>query len=429
MTRRTLALLFTLYAMLIGSLVFLLSKQAADFESTFRQELSDPYHDRLIQASAAEDNFTAPSFTYRHDLSRHGVDRSAKLSVPVKMQWQSANINIGVHTASKASPAVDDTGVYIGSDSAWFTAFSPTGEIKWRFRASGTNQGIHGTAALDEKFVYFSAYNGRLYKARKEDGQLIWSRQLADAIGSSILLDGEFIYASSETGSTRNGYLAKLRRDTGEMVWRTPWFGEQVHSSPTLSPDRSLVFVGANNGKLYAADTQSGRILWIHETGHPIKGTPTAYENLVAFTSWANTVTALDQKSGKLVWSFALQNASQSSPTYLQEKNLLVVSASTIRKGQIVGLNARTGALIWELAEVGRLIGSALITQDTRTKIWTAWTPCGLTELCALNAENGRLLQRIDLGLHLSGVPTSWHNALYVVPDKGPIMKFAPVSN
>ncbi|MCM2280915.1 MAG: PQQ-binding-like beta-propeller repeat protein, partial [Bdellovibrionaceae bacterium] len=121
----------------------------------------------------------ATTFLYRGDPARRGgalnSDSNDFRYTRVEATWRRENGNVGIHNASKASAAVDASGVYIGGDSGWFFAYDHEGRLKWKFHVAGAARGIHGTPALDEDFVYLGAYNGRLYKLRKTTGEVEWA--------------------------------------------------------------------------------------------------------------------------------------------------------------------------------------------------------------------------------------------------------------
>ena len=391
--------------------------------STEEIDLSYPFSKFFISIRPQSDSMGPATFVFRNDLSRQGVIFDGDLNFPMEQVWQTKSFNIGVHSASKSSPAVDQTGIYLGSDAGWFFRYSADGKMQWRFRISGTTQGIHGTAALDDQFVYFSGYNGILYKAKKLTGEIVWLRKMADAIGSSVLLSSEFMYVSCETNE-RNGYIAKLRRDSGEIVWKSRWLLEQIHSSPTLSTDRSIVYVGTNAGNLHAFNAVSGEELWAYNAKGPIKGTAIAYDNKVAFTSWGDTITALDQHSGKLIWNNNLNIRSQSSPSYVSDTLIFSAYDKIKNVGNIFAVNAKTGITKWKIPSTGTLIGSTLSIYSKKAKTWISWTGCRNSKLCGIQSTNGKILQEIELGGGLTGSPTYFQNKLYVNVFLGGLMQF-----
>ena len=158
---------------------------------------------------------------YRYDEKRTGV--APEFSQPkLKLKIiKKVSVNVGIHNASKSSPTVDDSGIYIGSDGGWFWKMNHDGKILWSFYVPGAENGIHGSPAMDDKKVYIGAYNGFLYALDKMNGDLVWANPVGDYVGASPLLAGGFLYISGET-SHPDGFVAKIDCNTGEVLWDFP---------------------------------------------------------------------------------------------------------------------------------------------------------------------------------------------------------------
>lgn len=366
------------------------------------------------------------TFTHRYNPERDGFVGNTGLSVPVREAWRSEDFNIGVHSASKSSPAVDESGVYVGSDASWFYAFNLDGSMRWRFYANQASLGIHGTAALDEKYVYIGAYNGHLYCLRKSDGALVWVTRLADAIGSGPVLAGDSIYSTAETGTTRNGYLARLDRRTGRVIWQSKWIGEQVHASPTLNPNGLYVYYAGNNGNVVALSTATGDEVWRYRGTEPVKGSLTYHEGALYFGAWDGLLHKIDARTGLLIWKKPLKGRSQSSPVVFARLGLIALASGSENGGGVQALRLDTGEVAWrqELPGKVRLLGSGTGVIDARTQREVLWIGCESDKLCALDAQSGRVLQEISLEKNLTGVPTVDRDRVYVALDEGGLVAF-----
>ncbi|RYZ79355.1 MAG: hypothetical protein EOP06_27375, partial [Proteobacteria bacterium] len=126
---------------------------------------------------------------YRGNDKRTAQYRVPSIPKDLKLMWSSEPFNIGIHAASKASPAVDLSGVYAGGDNSWFYAWDPSGEVRWKTYLAESSRGIHSTASLDGASVFVGSYRGAVYRFAKETGALEWSRIVGNTIGASPLLD------------------------------------------------------------------------------------------------------------------------------------------------------------------------------------------------------------------------------------------------
>lgn len=344
------------------------------------------------------------------------------LEWPLRKSWESPALNLGVHTASKGSVAADDSGVYVGGDSGWFYAYDHGGKLKWKFRTGANPSGIHGTALLTDTTVYFGAYNGRLYAFEKNSGRLLWLKQVADAIGSSPFLAGGELLVSAEFETFRAGFLAKLDAASGAELWRTPNFPDQVHSSPSLSEDGRLVFVGDNAGYYRAFDLATGMPAWLAHLDGAVKGTGLVKGGRVYVTSWGKSISAFDTQNGRLVWRTALVNTSQSSPAFVD--GVLVV-ATHRENASLYGIQASDGTVIWKRqlgSDYWNGLSSPAVFRSEKRKRNLVLFPCETKRLCVIDPRDGRILYRHEVPEGISSVPTIHNGSVYLTFHDGPLM-------
>lgn len=358
------------------------------------------------------DYLSAPTSQFRGDHRRLGVQPEERVGLDLKPETLVETVNVDVHGASKSSPAIDGTGIYVGSDSGWFYAFEHSGKLKWRFNFSNASKGIHATAVLDQKRVYIGAYNGRLYALDKETGHPDWVVEMGVALGASAIIHDNALYVSVETAHP-NGYIVKINPADGRVLWTSPWLGAHPHSSPALWPERNLLFVGANNLRLHALDMRTGEIRWIFNGEGHIKGTPAFIDGKVYFTSWGRKIFALDAETGEDLWETFIGGESQTSPAFVPDENLLIVAGSS---GAVTAVHAASGEIAWQIQTgIKRVIFSATVTRGPNASLpWIAWVPCEPDQICALRPRDGKVLRQWPTGALLTGVPVAWDGEIYL---------------
>ena len=104
----------------------------------------------------------------------------------------------------------------------------------------------------------------------------------------------------------RSGIFAALDVRTNKLVWRQRWL-DQCYSGSAVTAG-GLVFVGRNDGRLTALDSDNGRMLWQFQTGAGMNAVPSVFEHggkqyVVAYS--AGSVLAGTAK-GDSVWMFGL---------------------------------------------------------------------------------------------------------------------------
>jgi quinohemoprotein ethanol dehydrogenase len=104
----------------------------------------------------------------------------------------------------------------------------------------------------------------------------------------------------------RSGILAAIDVTTNKLVWRQRWL-EQCYSGSVVTAG-GLLFVGRNDGRLTALDSDTGMSLWQFQTGAGMNSTVSVFEQggkqyVVAYS--AGSVLAGTAR-GDSVWLFAL---------------------------------------------------------------------------------------------------------------------------
>jgi outer membrane protein assembly factor BamB len=357
-----------------------------------------------------------PVAQYRHDMKRTGVSPNARPRALVEIVKKVAPLNVDIHGASKSSPTVDKTGVYVGSDTGWFFKMDHDGETLWTFYVPGSNNGIHGSAAVDDKKVYIGTYNGFMYALNKMTGDLVWANPVGDFIGASPLLADQALFIAAETGHP-DGLVAKLDCNSGETLWVSEWLGGHSHSSPAYDAVNDVVMAGANSGRFFVLDSDTGETRWKKQLRGPIKGTPMIWDGTVYFSSWDKHYHAYDIKTGEERWSTFMGGRIQSSLTLVPGIN---IGLTNTKVGDITALNLTDGEILWRLRHGDRNhMFSLLVTQDPkRPGEYLAWSRCKRFQLCTLDAKTGKLLHNLDLPGSFTSVPFAWEDRVYISLDK-----------
>jgi eukaryotic-like serine/threonine-protein kinase len=76
----------------------------------------------------------------------------------------------------------------------------------------------------------------------------------------------------------------------------------RIYSSPAVS--EGTVYVGANDGAMYAVDADSGKLRWKFQTEARIPGSPAVANGVVYFASYDGKFYAVDAATGRARWIF-----------------------------------------------------------------------------------------------------------------------------
>jgi eukaryotic-like serine/threonine-protein kinase len=136
-----------------------------------------------------------------------------------------------------------------------------------------------------------------------------------------------------------------------------------IRSSPVVAGDR--VFVGSDDGNLYAIDAASGREMWRLATGGGVSSTPAVDGDRVFVASRGGSLVACDRASGRERWRVRFDASLplpwgwdffDSSPA-VADGRVIVGSGD----GRIRCVAADTGKLVWDVATSGRVRSSPAI--------------------------------------------------------------------
>lgn len=97
-----------------------------------------------------------------------------------------------------------------------------------------------------------------------------------------------------------------------EVLWTFETDGA-VRSSPAVV--RGTVYIGSNDGYLYALDAETGEEQWAHETDGPVISSPAVLRNMVYVGSDDTHVYALSAATGEQQWLVDTGDRVRSSPT------------------------------------------------------------------------------------------------------------------
>lgn len=86
------------------------------------------------------------------------------------------------------------------------------------------------------------------------------------------------------------------------VKWRFPT-GDRIVSSPVFAD--GLVFVGSDDGNVYAVDAATGIQRWKRTTGGPVSSTPAVADGTVYVGSYDGKFYALNAQTGGVRWKFA----------------------------------------------------------------------------------------------------------------------------
>ena len=213
---------------------------------------------------------------------------------------------------TKTSPAVfEDVVVTAAYDTMVHVVDINTGKRRMDFFIGASPQ---GSPAFGEKHLFFAGLSGaikaidwtkRIYPFEKAIMRARLQLWVFGILGSAPTakgfvwsLDGEDRYYSTPVvasgrvfAATVEGKVVAADEETGEKLWE--WKGEdEIRASPAIV--NSTLFIGDIKGRLHALDAVTGEHLWQFQTGHRISATPVVSNGLLYLASWDGNLYALE---------------------------------------------------------------------------------------------------------------------------------------
>lgn len=148
--------------------------------------------------------------------------------------------------------------------------------------------------------------------------ELRWIFKAGNPVKSSAALADGRIFVGCDDGK-----LYALAADTGKQLW-TFKTGESVESPPLVLD--GVVYVGSNDGNLYALDAEKGTLKWKYKTDGKIVGGANWFRSAgasaprIVVGSYDNKVHCVDATTGGSVWTFETSNYVNGTPAVADGK-------------------------------------------------------------------------------------------------------------
>lgn len=102
---------------------------------------------------------------------------------------------------------------------------------------------------------------------------------------------------------SNDGNIYALNSTTGSKIWEY-YMGSQVESSPTIDGNYYNLYVGSDNGQFSCLDTRTGENKWSIQTGAAIISTAAISGNRTVFGCNNGNVYILNKYSSDIDWTF-----------------------------------------------------------------------------------------------------------------------------
>jgi outer membrane protein assembly factor BamB len=209
---------------------------------------------------------------------------------------------------------------------AWFPC-AKDGTPLWKVDITGRN--TFQLVVFDD--IVYSMHSSSCFAYRGSDGSLLWQQHIGQLCSSPTIVDGkmyvgvgEHRFISLEFSSEDDMMNPKFPNP--KLIAKTFLYALSIHDGlplwqqrignvddishltrPTVAHD--IVYVGTNNGTIYALDTQDGAFRWDYKTGGSNVSQPIVVDDVLYVGSNDGCVYALHAKDGAFLWKTFVSTA------------------------------------------------------------------------------------------------------------------------
>ena len=218
-----------------------------------------------------------------------------------------------------------------------------SGAVRWSLSMGSGVAYSSPMPSKDQLLVYIGTDDGKVVAISVETGKSVHLFQTGDTVTSTpcVAPDGSVFIGSHDNN------LYKLDAQLN-LVWKFATAG-QVWSSPAVSDDGAMVFVGSVDKGIYCVHTDSGKLSWLTNTTGRIKSSPIYHKKQVLIGNFEDKcLRALDAATGHEVWRFTTQDFIFSSPAVAVAKDGTEMVIVTGSDSFVYGVKRQSGQMVWK---------------------------------------------------------------------------------
>ncbi len=231
---------------------------------------------------------------------------------------------IGQPSASR--PVLQKNRLFIAVSNKLYCLNIQTKKLIWTYSVSLKKSEfvVEGVAEplVSGNTIYFKTGDGTLF-AINRNGRLKWKKYLSkkdrftSALSAPIIGKVCLYSASFESG------LYCLNKRNGKVIWKTP-FGS--HADLLLAGE--YLFYSTSDGQVLALDQKSGKQIWSHKLLYSIATRLVLYKDYLIYGEYSGPLRLLSKKTGKEKGAFFFGKGMATSPLLLSEHSVLYFTSN-----------------------------------------------------------------------------------------------------
>ncbi len=233
-------------------------------------------------------------------------------------------------------------------------ACTTTGRISYFELETGRYRGKYKTRAnvqtgltVVDSLAYFASgpAKNRFICQNLHNRKTLWYAEIKDVTGSPIIKDNR-IYLASDFGS-----VECRDRINGEIIWQDS-VGAKSLAGPSF--DEGIVYFPFENGRLIGFEEITGKMIINVDLKQPLVS-KVAIDEMIFVSGVAGTFSALDKKTGKIIWERSFEWPIWTSPA--TDENMVYVGDNG---GLLRALDKNDGRTLWAFQADGLILSSPI---------------------------------------------------------------------
>ncbi len=301
-----------------------------------------------------------------------------------------------------------------------------------------TNYGWTG-CVVDGDSIYVAS-QGKLTALQKNNGSVIWQREIeSDVVSSSALSCGagsaaSVIYADPIVAdgvvyvATYSGKIYAYSTASGNLLWKYPSEGYVQGIIGGLILNDGAIYFSAVGGTVTALNINTQAVIWQYDTEDTLWATPCLNGDTIYIASYDKRLFALDIDSGDLRWNAPFETNGPIVATPVYDNGVIYISS--LDRG-IYAINSENGNLIWEF--------SSDSDAEYTPRNWFWATPLMVDGVIyapnmdgfvyILDSTNGTLITALELNKAISADPVLYGDKVILSTQDGDIYSINTATN
>ena len=188
--------------------------------------------------------------------------------------------------------------------------------------------------------------------------------------------------------NARSGWTEEAVLPPYRLAWVAEFPREIVATRVEPIVAAGQVFVGTQNGTLWALDRQTGQVRWKHRAAGPILHSPAFAAGRLHIGDAGGSLWGLDARTGEPLWQYRGERGGFAAAPLVQGGTVFIGS----RDGTFYAVSAETGELRWKFATGGPIRCTAAVTKSAATEAGQVIFASDDMHAYALEATTGKEL-------------------------------------